>query len=123
MDDARLHWTETLYVSRKGVANSICQDSGRTKGFTFYQNVNIAFNKDPECPTQRSSGLTKAQWYTLNAQCVAYKRIIAQERFRHDSGKIKEDRENDAHKIYQGLNGGKDFKHRKTYKILGREPR
>ncbi|KAF6170042.1 hypothetical protein GIB67_042847, partial [Kingdonia uniflora] len=31
--------------------------------------------------------------------------------------------ENDAHKIYKGLNGGNDFKHRETYKILAREPR
>ncbi|KAF6160118.1 hypothetical protein GIB67_018898 [Kingdonia uniflora] len=31
--------------------------------------------------------------------------------------------ENDAHKIYKGLNGGNDFKHRKAYKILTREPR
>ncbi|KAF6134329.1 hypothetical protein GIB67_005721 [Kingdonia uniflora] len=31
--------------------------------------------------------------------------------------------ENDAHKIYQGLNGGNDFKHRETYKILARELR
>ncbi|KAF6152876.1 hypothetical protein GIB67_011347, partial [Kingdonia uniflora] len=93
MDDARLHWTETDFtcLARAWLIASV-KTVGRTKGFTFYQNVNIAFNKDPECPTQRSSGLTKAQWYTLNAQCVAYKRIIAQERFRHDSGKIKEDR-------------------------------
>ncbi|KAF6162928.1 hypothetical protein GIB67_021077 [Kingdonia uniflora] len=32
-------------------------------------------------------------------------------------------KENDAHKIYQGLNGGNDFKHREAYKILAREPR
>ncbi|KAF6144697.1 hypothetical protein GIB67_006189 [Kingdonia uniflora] len=31
--------------------------------------------------------------------------------------------ENDAHKIYRGLNGGNDFKHREAYKILAREPR
>ncbi|KAF6144465.1 hypothetical protein GIB67_024692 [Kingdonia uniflora] len=31
--------------------------------------------------------------------------------------------ENDAHKIYKGLNGGNDFKHREVYKILAREPR
>ncbi|KAF6161737.1 hypothetical protein GIB67_009106 [Kingdonia uniflora] len=31
--------------------------------------------------------------------------------------------ENDVHKIYQGLNGGNDFKHREAYKILAREPR
>ncbi|KAF6151250.1 hypothetical protein GIB67_002949 [Kingdonia uniflora] len=31
--------------------------------------------------------------------------------------------ENDAHKIYKGLNGGNDFKHREAYKILAREPR
>ncbi|KAF6172058.1 hypothetical protein GIB67_029476 [Kingdonia uniflora] len=32
-------------------------------------------------------------------------------------------KENDAHKIYKGLNGGNDFKHREAYKILAREPR
>ncbi|KAF6135205.1 hypothetical protein GIB67_035276 [Kingdonia uniflora] len=32
-------------------------------------------------------------------------------------------RENDTHKIYQGLNGGNDFKYREAYKILAREPR
>ncbi|KAF6169244.1 hypothetical protein GIB67_013674, partial [Kingdonia uniflora] len=49
--------------------------------------------------------------------------IVAQERFRNSSRKTKEDRENDAHKIYQGLNGDNDFKHREAYKILAREPR
>ncbi|KAF6162169.1 hypothetical protein GIB67_008298 [Kingdonia uniflora] len=48
--------------------------------------------------------------------------IVAQERFRHDSGKTEEDRANDAHKIYQGLNDGNDFKHREAYNILAREP-
>ncbi|KAF6168506.1 hypothetical protein GIB67_015053, partial [Kingdonia uniflora] len=54
--------------------------------------VNIVFNRDPECPTRRSSGSTKAQWYTLNVQCVAYKGIVAQERFRNSTGKIEKDR-------------------------------
>ncbi|KAF6136074.1 hypothetical protein GIB67_000478 [Kingdonia uniflora] len=31
--------------------------------------------------------------------------------------------ENDAHKIYQGLNGSNNFKHREAYKILAREQR
>ncbi|KAF6134894.1 hypothetical protein GIB67_002295 [Kingdonia uniflora] len=31
--------------------------------------------------------------------------------------------ENDAHKIYKGLNGGNDFKHHEANKILAREPR
>ncbi|KAF6158363.1 hypothetical protein GIB67_022443 [Kingdonia uniflora] len=31
--------------------------------------------------------------------------------------------ENDAHKIYRGLNGSNDFKHREVYKILARELR
>ncbi|KAF6161351.1 hypothetical protein GIB67_025613 [Kingdonia uniflora] len=31
--------------------------------------------------------------------------------------------ENDAHKIYKGLNGGNDFKHREAYKILAWEQR
>ncbi|KAF6159058.1 hypothetical protein GIB67_032675 [Kingdonia uniflora] len=30
---------------------------------------------------------------------------------------------NDPHKLYRGLNGGNDFKHRKMYKILVRKPR
>ncbi|KAF6146445.1 hypothetical protein GIB67_037745 [Kingdonia uniflora] len=107
MDDGRMHWTEAYFTCR-------------TKGFIFYQNVNIAFNRDPKCPIRRSSGSTKSQWYTLNAQCVAYKGIVAQERFRNSSEKIDEDRENDAQKIYQGLNGGNDFKHREAYKILAR---
>ncbi|KAF6172040.1 hypothetical protein GIB67_029458 [Kingdonia uniflora] len=37
--------------------------------------------------------------------------------------KEKELQENDAHKIYKGLNGGNDFKHHEAYKILAREPR
>ncbi|KAF6138623.1 hypothetical protein GIB67_032517 [Kingdonia uniflora] len=43
--------------------------------------------------------------------------------FKNSREKAKEDRENDAHKIYKGLNGGNDFKHREAYKILEREPR
>ncbi|KAF6161410.1 hypothetical protein GIB67_009289 [Kingdonia uniflora] len=78
---------------------------------------------DPECPTRRSCGSTKSKWCALNAQCVAYKGIVAQERFRNSSGKIEEDRENDAHKINKSLNGGNDFKHREEYKILARGPR
>ncbi|KAF6149305.1 hypothetical protein GIB67_026161 [Kingdonia uniflora] len=31
--------------------------------------------------------------------------------------------ENDAHKIYQGMNGGNDFKYCEVYNILAREPR
>ncbi|KAF6134998.1 hypothetical protein GIB67_014047 [Kingdonia uniflora] len=31
--------------------------------------------------------------------------------------------ENDVHKIFKGLNGGNNFKHREAYKILAREPR
>ncbi|KAF6155871.1 hypothetical protein GIB67_039202 [Kingdonia uniflora] len=49
--------------------------------------------------------------------------IVAQERFRNSIGKTEENRENDAHKIYKGLNSGNDFKHREAYKILAREPR
>ncbi|KAF6154700.1 hypothetical protein GIB67_038669 [Kingdonia uniflora] len=101
-----MHWTDAdfMCLARAWVTTSV-QTNGRTKGFTFYQKLNIAFNKDPECPTRRSSGSTKSQWYALNAQCVAYKGIVAQERFRNSSGKTEEDRENDAHKIYKGLNG------------------
>ncbi|KAF6135617.1 hypothetical protein GIB67_028188, partial [Kingdonia uniflora] len=54
---------------------------------------------------------------------MAFKGIVAQERFRNSSRKTEEDRENDAHKIYKGLNGGNDLKHREAYKILAREPR
>ncbi|KAF6137599.1 hypothetical protein GIB67_014686 [Kingdonia uniflora] len=75
---------------------------------------------DHEFPTRRSCGSTKSQWYALNAQCVTYKGIVAQERFRNNSGKIEEDREKNAHKIYQGLNGGNHFKYREAYKILAR---
>ncbi|KAF6168430.1 hypothetical protein GIB67_004982 [Kingdonia uniflora] len=40
------------------------------------------------------------------------------------AGKLKKiGYENDAHKIYQGLNGGNDFKYRKAHKIFTREPR
>ncbi|KAF6163608.1 hypothetical protein GIB67_036068, partial [Kingdonia uniflora] len=51
------------------------------------------------------------------------KGIVAQERFKNSNGKTEEDQENDAHKIYRGLNGGNDFKHREAYKILARESR
>ncbi|KAF6157812.1 hypothetical protein GIB67_038280, partial [Kingdonia uniflora] len=124
IDDAGMHWMDTDFtcLARAWVTTSV-NVNGRTNGFTFYQKVNIAFNQDPDCPTRRSCGSTKSQWYALNAQCVAYKGIVAQERFRNSSGKIEEDRENDAHKIYKGLNGGNDFKHREAYKILAREPR
>ncbi|KAF6168818.1 hypothetical protein GIB67_042125 [Kingdonia uniflora] len=54
---------------------------------------------------------------------MAYNGIVAQERFRHDSRKTLKNRENEAHKIYQGLNGDNDFKHREAYKILVRESR
>ncbi|KAF6165106.1 hypothetical protein GIB67_000690, partial [Kingdonia uniflora] len=124
MDNAGMHWTDADFtcLARAWVTTSV-QTNGRTKGFIFYQKVNIAFNRDPECPTQRSCGSTKSQWYALNAQYVAYKGIVVQERFRNSSGKIEEDRENDAHKIYKGLNGSNDFKHREVYTILAWEPR
>ncbi|KAF6157001.1 hypothetical protein GIB67_039762 [Kingdonia uniflora] len=123
-DDAGMHWTDADFtcLARAQVTTSV-NVNDRTKGFTFYQKVNIVFNKDPEYPTRRSCGSTKSQWYALNAQCVAYKGIVAQERFRNNSKKIEGDRKNDAHKIYKGLNGGNDFKHREAYKILAREPR
>ncbi|KAF6162836.1 hypothetical protein GIB67_029105 [Kingdonia uniflora] len=54
---------------------------------------------------------------------MAFNGIVAHERFRYDSDKIDEDRENDAHKIYYGLNGGNDFKHCEAYTILVRESR
>ncbi|KAF6169306.1 hypothetical protein GIB67_013736 [Kingdonia uniflora] len=52
-DDAGQHWTDTNFtcLSRAWVRASI-QTVGRTKGFTFYQKVNIAFNRDSECPTR-----------------------------------------------------------------------
>ncbi|KAF6161592.1 hypothetical protein GIB67_009471 [Kingdonia uniflora] len=119
-----MHWTDADFtcLARAWVTTSV-QTNGRTKGFTFYQKVNIAFNRDSECPTRRSSGSTKSQWYALNAQCVMYKGIVAQERFRNNNEKTEEDRKNDAHKIYKGLNGGNDFKHREAYKILTQELR
>ncbi|KAF6164691.1 hypothetical protein GIB67_033907 [Kingdonia uniflora] len=46
------------------------------------------------------------------------KGIVAQEQLRNNSGKTEKDQENDAHKIYQGLNSGNDFKHREAYTIL-----
>ncbi|KAF6159733.1 hypothetical protein GIB67_029991 [Kingdonia uniflora] len=88
MDDAGLHWTDVDFtcLAKAWVTASI-QTVGRTKGFTFYQKINIAFIRDLECPTGRSCGSAKTQWYPFNAQCVAYKGIVAQVRFRHDSGK------------------------------------
>ncbi|KAF6140937.1 hypothetical protein GIB67_030148 [Kingdonia uniflora] len=65
-------------LARVWVTTSV-QTDGRTKGFTFYQKVNITFNRDPKCPTRRSCGSTKSQWYAINAQCLAYKGIVAQE--------------------------------------------
>ncbi|KAF6147136.1 hypothetical protein GIB67_036855 [Kingdonia uniflora] len=63
-------------------------------------------------------------WTDADFTCLAKAwGIVTQERFRNSSGKTEEDRENDAHKIYKGLNGGNDFKHREAYKILAREPR
>ncbi|KAF6141819.1 hypothetical protein GIB67_031886, partial [Kingdonia uniflora] len=123
-DDTGIHWTDADFtcLARAWVTTSV-NVNGHTKGLTFYQKVNIAFNRDPEFPTRRSCGSTKSQWYALNAQCVAYKGIVAQERFRNSSGKTEEDRENDSYKIYKGLNGGNDFKHREAYKILARKPR
>ncbi|KAF6175264.1 hypothetical protein GIB67_030482 [Kingdonia uniflora] len=123
-DDAGMHRTDADFtcLATAWVTTSV-NVNGRTKGFTFYQKVNIAFIRDPECPTRRSCGLTKSQWYALNAQCVAYKGIVAQERFRNSGRKTEEDRENGTHKIYKGLNGDNDFKHREAYKILAREPR
>ncbi|KAF6140353.1 hypothetical protein GIB67_011372 [Kingdonia uniflora] len=57
---------------------------GRTRTLRVSQG-----RRDPECPTRRSSGSTKSQWYALNAQCVAYKGIVAQERFRIAAEKQK----------------------------------
>ncbi|KAF6173699.1 hypothetical protein GIB67_021795, partial [Kingdonia uniflora] len=50
-------------------------------------------------------------WVTSSVQSLGrtkgftfyQKGIVAQDRFRNSSGKTEEDRENDAHKIYQGL--------------------
>ncbi|KAF6167726.1 hypothetical protein GIB67_017221 [Kingdonia uniflora] len=110
MDVGGMHWTEADFtcLARAWVTTS-AQTTGRTKGFTLYQKVNIDFNRDPECPTRRSS--------------VAYKGIVVQGRFKNSSGKTDEDRENETHNIYQGLNGGNDFKHREAYKILALQPR
>ncbi|KAF6148804.1 hypothetical protein GIB67_038137, partial [Kingdonia uniflora] len=123
-DNAGMHWTDADFtcLARAWVTTSV-QTNDRTNGFPFYQKVNIALNRDPECPTRRSCGSTKSQQYVINVQCAESKGIIAQERFKNSSEKTEEDRENDAHKIYKGLNGGNDFKHREAYKILAREPR
>ncbi|KAF6167928.1 hypothetical protein GIB67_027706 [Kingdonia uniflora] len=57
-------------------------------------------------------------WVTASIQTMrSYKEIVTQERFRNSIGKIEEDRENDAHKIYQDLNGGNNFKHREANKF------
>ncbi|KAF6147151.1 hypothetical protein GIB67_036870, partial [Kingdonia uniflora] len=120
-----MHWTDADFTCLVTAwVTTFVQINSRTKDITFYQKVDIAFNRDPKGPTRRSCGSTKSQWYALNAQCVAYKGIIAQERFKNRSRKTEEDWENDAHKIYKCLNGGNnDFKHREAYKILAREPR
>ncbi|KAF6144678.1 hypothetical protein GIB67_006170 [Kingdonia uniflora] len=46
-----MHWTEADFtcLARAWVTASV-QTTGRTKGFTFYQNINIAFNRDPNAP-------------------------------------------------------------------------
>ncbi|KAF6142688.1 hypothetical protein GIB67_015174 [Kingdonia uniflora] len=85
--------------------------------------LTLPLTETPSAPHDDHTGRTKSQWYALNAQYVAYKGIVAQERFWNSSGKTEEDQENDAHKIYKGLNGSNDFKHREAYKILAREPR
>ncbi|KAF6156711.1 hypothetical protein GIB67_002426 [Kingdonia uniflora] len=54
------------YLARAWVTTFV-QTNGRTKGFTFYQKINIFFNRDPECPTRRSCVSTKSQCYALNA--------------------------------------------------------
>ncbi|KAF6140573.1 hypothetical protein GIB67_013866 [Kingdonia uniflora] len=61
MDDVGMQWTEEDFtcLARAWVTSSV-QSSGHTKGFTFYQNVNIAFNRNPKCSTQRSCGSTKS---------------------------------------------------------------
>ncbi|KAF6160426.1 hypothetical protein GIB67_019195, partial [Kingdonia uniflora] len=91
-DDAGFHWTDEdfTYLARVWVTASV-QTTGHTKGFTFYQNLSIAINKDPECPIRRSCGSIKAQWYPLNAQYVIYKGIVAQVQFRYESRKIDKD--------------------------------
>ncbi|KAF6170127.1 hypothetical protein GIB67_025816 [Kingdonia uniflora] len=101
-------WMRKMMLDFIGRMQTLCVSQGRG---------------DPECPTRRSSGSTKAQWYPPNVPYVGYKGIVAQERLRNDNGKTEEDWENDAYKIYQGLNGGNDFKHREAYKILVRESR
>ncbi|KAF6147931.1 hypothetical protein GIB67_023287 [Kingdonia uniflora] len=105
------------------MGNSFCPNCGPHKRFHFLSKGQHYLYRDREYPTRRSCGSTKAQWYPFNVQCVAYKGIVAQVRFRHDSGKTDEDRENDGHKIYQGMNGGNDFKHCEAYRVLARELR
>ncbi|KAF6138998.1 hypothetical protein GIB67_010724, partial [Kingdonia uniflora] len=51
--DGGLHWTKADFTClvKVWVTTSV-QTTGRTKGFTFYQKVNISFNRDPEYPTR-----------------------------------------------------------------------
>ncbi|KAF6136999.1 hypothetical protein GIB67_030763 [Kingdonia uniflora] len=74
---------------------------GRKKRAPAKQRQNVQMTEDAEFLDETDdAGL---HWMEANFTCLA--------------------RENYGHKIYQGLNGGNDFKHRETYKILAREPR
>ncbi|KAF6138932.1 hypothetical protein GIB67_025661 [Kingdonia uniflora] len=100
---------------------------GRKKRVPAKQRQSVQVPEDTEFLDKTDDGgmhwMEADFMYLARAWCVAYKGIVAQERFRHDSGKTEVDRENNAHKIYQGLNDGYYFKHREAYKILAREPR
>ncbi|KAF6172835.1 hypothetical protein GIB67_034687 [Kingdonia uniflora] len=109
-------------LARAWVTSSV-QSSGRTKGFTFIKRSILPFTETLSALHDDHVGRPNLNGMPLMHNVWRTRGIIAQERFRNSSGKIEEDRENDAHKIYHGLNGGNDFKHREAYKILALEPR
>ncbi|KAF6162466.1 hypothetical protein GIB67_026304 [Kingdonia uniflora] len=95
---------------------------GRKKRAPAKQRQNVQVPEDYEFLDETDDA--GMHWTEADFTCLARAwGIVAQERFRNNSEKTKEDRENDAHKIYQGLNDDNDFKHREAYKILAREPR
>ncbi|KAF6160410.1 hypothetical protein GIB67_019179 [Kingdonia uniflora] len=90
---------------------------GRKKRAPVKQRRSVQVPEDAEFLDETDdAGL---HWMDAYFTCLARAwGIVVQVRFQHDSGKIDEDRENGAHRIYQGMNGGNDFKHCEAYKIL-----
>ncbi|KAF6140826.1 hypothetical protein GIB67_042239, partial [Kingdonia uniflora] len=59
-NDGGLHWTEVnLTCLARGWVTTSVQTTGRTKAFTFYQNVNIAFNRASSAPHDDQVGRPK----------------------------------------------------------------